>query len=175
MSLILGLGVLLLLGASGLVVYFAGWGLPGWATAVTSWGGRAVLAAMALASLGGAMALAIRLSDRLVAGRALRRPGPKGDIAIAPRAVRQLAAGLLREELGLTGFKIRLVPAGEGVLLTVWLHLPSGEEAPRLAERVQELLSQEILAKTGLPVAEVNLVIRGTAGRPQGTDLPPTD
>jgi len=169
-SLLLALGFLVLLGATGLVILLAGWGLPSWATQVTTVAGRAVLAVLGTATLGGALALAVELADRLSAGRAMRRPGLKGDILIAPRAVRELAAGLLSRELGLSGFRIQLVPAGEGMSLTVRLRLPPEEEAPRLAERVQELLSREIQAKTGLPVAEVTLIIRGT-GRPQ----PPAD
>ncbi len=166
MSFLLGLGCLVMLGTTGLVILIAGWGPPGWVAQVTSAAGRAVLAAIGAANLAGALAFAVFLADRLHASRAMRRPGPKGEIAIAPRAVRQLAAGLLARELGLTGFRVALRPAAQGVLLTVRLALPPDEEAPRLAERVQELLSREIELKTGLPVEEVNLVIRGT-GRPQ--------
>lgn len=170
MSLLLALGFLVLLGATGLVILLAGWGPPSWMLQVTTAAGRAVLAAIGAASLAGALRFAVELADRLSAGRALRRPGPKGDIVIAPRAVQELAAGLLRRELGLDGFRVQLTSTGEGVLLTVRLRLPPEEEAPRLAERIQELLSSEIQAKTGLPVVEVNLLIRGTARPAPTTD-----
>jgi uncharacterized alkaline shock family protein YloU len=163
-ALLYGIGFVILLGTTGLAVFTAGWGIPpAWAAAATTVVGRAVISAIGAATCGAVLMLAIALADWLAASRALRRPGPKGEIAIAPKAVKQLAAGLLRRELGLSGFKIGLVSASDGVYLKITLPLPHEEEAPRLAERIQELLSREIEAKTGLPVLEVDLVIRGTA------------
>jgi uncharacterized alkaline shock family protein YloU len=173
MAFLLGLGAAILLGTAGLVTLIAGWGPPGWAVNTTTWAGRVVLSLIGVASLSGAVLFGQRLIQRLAEGRAMRRPGPKGDILIAPQAVKQLAAGVLQRELGLTGFRIRLEQGEEGLILTVGLPLPSGEEAPSLAERLQALLTSEIQAKTGLPVAEVNLVIHGTARPappPEGTE-----
>jgi len=163
-ALLYTLGVVVLLGGTGLCVYFAGWGVPSqWPEAATSIGGRAVLALLGVAALGGGLVLACQLADRLAAGRAIKRPGPKGEISISPRAIRQLAAGLLCGELGLTRFRVRVLHAGEGLALKIRLQLPPGEPAPELAERIQTLLAQEIEAKAGLPVEEVALEIRGTA------------
>ena len=164
-----GLGCLILLGEAGLAVFFGLSGIPAsWAAAATTAAGRAVTAILGATALGAAVLFALQLADRLAAGRAMRRPGPKGEIAIAPRAVRELASGLLCREMGLSGYRIGIAPASEGVYIKVHLRLPPEEEAPRLAERIQELLSREIEAKTGLPVEEVDLVIRGTA-RPTPT------
>jgi len=147
-----------------LAVFFAASGIPAsWAVGATTAAGRAVIAALGATALGTALLVAVQLADRLAAGRAMRRPGPKGEIAIAPRAVRELASGLLCREMGLSGDRIGIVPTNEGVYIKVHLRLPPEEEAPRLAERIQELLSREIEAKTGLPVEEVDLVIQGTA------------
>ncbi|MBC7092829.1 hypothetical protein H5T53_02280, partial [Candidatus Bipolaricaulota bacterium] len=85
------------------------------------------------------------------------------EIFISPDTVQQLAAGLLAGELGLTGFRVGLRPVGEGVALRVVLKLPAGEEIPSLAERLQNLLAQEVAAKTGLEVHEVRLVVRGAS------------
>lgn len=147
-----------------MAVFFAASGIPAsWAAGATTAAGRAVIAALGATALGAALLVALQLADRLAAGRAMRRPGPKGEIAIAPRAVRELASGLLCREMRLSGYRIDIAPTNEGVYVKVHLRLPPEEEAPRLAERIQELLSREIEAKTGLPVEEVDLVIRGTA------------
>lgn len=97
--------------------------------------------------------------------RSLRRPGPKGEILITQNTVRELASALLREELRLTRFKVILRAAGKGVALRVALRLPPGEEIPALAERIQNLLSTEVAARTGLEVPEVRLVVQGAATR----------
>ncbi|MCR4392001.1 MAG: alkaline shock response membrane anchor protein AmaP [Candidatus Acetothermia bacterium] len=164
---LLGLeGVILLLVAVAAAVG-AAWGTP----EVWISGGRAlnpvlvraVLGILAAAFLAGAAVIAALALRRRAARRALRRSGPKGEIFICPDTVRQLAAGLLAGELGLTGFRVALRPVGEGVALRVVLKLPAEEEIPPLAERLQNLLAQEVAAKTGLEVHEVRLVVRGAS------------
>ncbi|MGC9529289.1 MAG: hypothetical protein ACP5G2_01535 [Candidatus Bipolaricaulaceae bacterium] len=170
MVILLGVEVLLLLGAAALAVLVAGRGLPaGWAAGLTSDLGRAVLSLLGASFLFGAGFLSQVLADRLAAGRVVRRPGSKGEIAIAPQAIRQLAAGLLRQELALTDFRVALFPEGEGVHVRVRLPLPPDTEAPQLAEQIQTLLAREIEAKTGLAVHGVNLVLRGTVRAPAET------
>lgn len=170
MALAYTLLLVVLVGGAGLCVYFAGWGVPAaWPGAATSVGGRAVLALLGAAALGGGLVLACQLADRLASGRAIKRSGPKGEISISPRAIRQLAAGLLRGELGLNRFRVRILRAGGGVALKIRLQLPSEEPAPQLAERIQTLLAQEIETKTGLPVEEVALEIQGTTYPPPKT------
>ncbi|HAF70146.1 MAG: hypothetical protein XD60_0963 [Acetothermia bacterium 64_32] len=164
MTFLYGLGCLILLGGVGLAVFLGLAGIPSsWTAGATTAGGRAVIAVLGVAALGAALSLFAQLMERLAADRSIRRPGPRGEIAIAPRAVRELAAGLLSRRLGLSGYRISVVPKTEGVYIKVTLGLPPEEEAPRLAERLQELLTQELEAKTGLPVEEVDLVIRGMA------------
>jgi hypothetical protein len=100
--------------------------------------------------------------------RALRRQGPKGMIFITVDTVQEMAGVLLREELGVHRFRVHIRPMGEGLALRVSLYLPPGEEVPALAERLQNLLAQEVAAKTGLEVPEVRMVVVGT-GRPSHT------
>lgn len=112
----------------------------------------------------GAAAVFIRIAlSRLTVQRALRRQGPKGMILITAETVREMAGLLLREELGLHRFRVHIRPQGEGLALQVTLRLPPGEEVPALAERLQSLLAQEVSAKTGLEVPEVQMIVEGTA------------
>ncbi|MFO8033822.1 MAG: hypothetical protein R6U88_01505 [Candidatus Bipolaricaulota bacterium] len=156
--------LIVLAGAAGLAAWVAVAGVPeGWLPGFTTWWGRTVLGVLA-ASFLGAAALAIRcVAEHAASRRAVRRPGPKGEIIIAPRAIRELATVLLTRDLGLSGFRVGLRPGADGVYIKVVLRLPPEEEAPSLADRIQELLSREIQSKTGIPVHEVNLAIRGTA------------
>ncbi len=174
MVLLGGLALILLLGAAGLSVWAAVMGLPAhWITGLTTWVGRTVLGVLAFTFVGVGMWLALSLSGAAASRRAARRPGPKGEIVIAPQALRELATALLTHDLGLSGFRIAIRSANDGVYLRVALRLPSGEEVPQLAERVQELLGREIQNKTGIPVHEITLSIRGTTPRSEKrTDLP---
>ncbi|HEU68899.1 MAG TPA: hypothetical protein ENN53_06785 [Candidatus Acetothermia bacterium] len=111
-----------------------------------------------------AAAVFARISrSRLVVRRALQKPGPRGMILITAETVREMAGLLLREELGLHRFRVRVRPKEGGLALHVALHLPPGEEVPALAERLQGLLAQEISVKTGLDVPEVQIAVLGTA------------
>jgi len=124
---------------------------------------QAVLVLWAITFLG-ACAVFVRIAvNRLTVSRALKRQGPKGMILITADTVREMAGVLLREELGLHKFRVHIQPMGEGLALRVTLRLPPGEEVPALAERLQNLLAQEVSAKTGLEVPEVRMIVEGTA------------
>lgn len=141
--------------------------VPG-GTTLTSAAVQAVLVVWAITFVAAA-AVFVRIAvNQLTVRRALRRQGPKGMIFITVDTVREMAGMLLREELGLHQFRVRIRPLGEGLALHVSLYLPPGEEVPALAERLQNLLAQEVSAKTGLEVPEVRMVVVGT-GRPRRT------
>ncbi|GAB4306939.1 MAG: hypothetical protein Kow0097_06810 [Candidatus Bipolaricaulota bacterium] len=160
-------GSFFLLLAAAAMVAGLGWGQPEVAIP-----GIASVPAIALRILLGIWAVALvwaaavfaRLSrGRLVVRRALQKPGPKGMVLITPQTVREMAGVLLREELGLHRFRVRVRPKEEGLALHVSLHLPLGEEIPALADRLQSLLAQEISGKTGLDVPEVQIAVLGAA------------
>lgn len=170
MIILVGIGIFVLLGATGLAVFCACFGLPeAWVQGLTTAGGQAVLGVLGAAFLGTAALLGMNLSELFRARRVVRRPGTRGDIAVSPEAVRELATGFLAREFALPRFRVRVIPASEGLSLRVFVWLPPGEEAMSLAERVQSLLAQEVEAKTGLPVHSVNVAIRG-APAGQGPD-----
>lgn len=165
-------GSFFLILAAAAVVTALGWGQPEVAIP-----GIALLPPIVFRILLGIWAVALvwagavfaRLSrSRVVVRRALQKPGPRGMILITPQTVREMAAILLREELGLHRFRVRVRPKEEGLALHVALHLPPGEEVPALAERLQGVLAQEISGKTGLDVPEVQIAVLGAArpGRP---------
>lgn len=136
--------------------------LPG-GTPLASTAVQAVLGLWAVTCLGAAGVFARLGRQQLAVRRALRKPGPKGMILITQDTIREMAGVLLREELGVHKFRVHLRPMGGGLALQVLLRLPPGEELPALAERLQNLLAQEISAKTGLEVPEVRMIVEGTA------------
>jgi len=164
-------GLLVLLGAAGLAIWAALMGLPAtWIPGLTTWVGRVVLGVLACTFVGVGVWMAAALADGIAARRAARRPGPKGEIMIAPQALKELATGLLAHDLGLTGFRIGIRSANDGVYLRISLRLPPDAEVPQLATRIQELLGREIQSKTGIPVHEITLSFRGTVARSEGPE-----
>ncbi|MCX7750610.1 MAG: hypothetical protein N2320_03545 [Candidatus Bipolaricaulota bacterium] len=140
--------------------------IPG-GTPLASTAVQVILGLWAATCVGAAGVFARLARQHLAVRRALRKPGPKGMILITADTIREMAGVLLREELGVHKFRVQLRPMGEGLALQVLLRLPPGEELPALAERLQNLLAQEISAKTGLAVPEVRMIVEGTA-RPGG-------
>jgi hypothetical protein len=126
---------------------------------------RAGLAALAAAFFGGFLACLALWRQRLGLLELLRQPGPRGQVFIAPYTVTQLAIGLLAEELPETTFRVHLQPRRGGLLLRVFLRLPSEASIPEVAERVQELLTAELSRRTGLKVQEVQVVVHGALSR----------
>ncbi len=170
------IALVVLVGSAGLVAWLAVGGLPmSWLAGLTTWWGRAVLGLCAVTFLGAGFPIIRVVSEHNAFRHSVRRPGPKGELIISLRAIRELASALLAQQLGLSGFRIALHPGADGVYIKVILRLPSEEEAPRLAERIQELLSREIQSKTGIPVHEINLAVRRTATRPEASSSPPSE
>ncbi len=167
-GLLYAVGTALLLLAAGAMVAAMVWGQVGIEVAkVVSIPAAAVQAALgvwAVTFLWAAILFTRAGLARRALRKALRRPGPKGEILITQNTVREMATALLRDELRLSRFQVGLRATGKGVAIRVNLHLPPGEEIPTLAERVQELLTREICARTGLEVPEVRLTVLG-AGR----------
>lgn len=170
------LALVVLVGSAGIAAWLAVAGLPtAWLGGLTTWWGRTVLGLCTLTFLGSGFLITRVVGEHRTVQNSVRRPGPKGELIISLRAIRELASALLTRELGLSGFRIALHPGADGVYVKVVLRLPSEEEAPRLADRIQELLSREIQSKTGIPVHEVNLAVRGTAARAEVPSSPPSD
>jgi len=154
---------IILVAAAGFAAWVAAAGVPeGWLPGLTTWWGRTILGVLALSLIGAATLASRSAVEQAASRRAVRRTGPKGEIIISPRAIRELATVHLTRDLGLSGFRVRIRPGADGVYIKVSLRLPPEQEAPQLADQVQEILSREIQGKTGIPVHEINLDIRGT-------------
>lgn len=167
MTIILSLEAVLLFLAAALAVVGAGWFVPevvlGESLRLAPLTVRIILGILALVFLVAAGVCAALARERRGLGRALRQSGPKGMVFISPEAVRQLAVGILAQELSAHPFRVRLHPKTNGLILKVFLRLPPGERVPELTERIQSLLSQEVTSRTGLDVQEVQIVIHGAA------------
>ncbi len=87
--------------------------------------------------------------------------GTRGEIRIAPGAVREFIARVLEEELDLTDCRVHLkTGSGEDapLMIRVRVSLPLGQNMVEAGERIQELLARRVGERIGLPVERVEVI-----------------
>jgi len=100
-------------------------------------------------------------ADVRVSGAVFSREGSGGRIALTSFAVREFISGILRDEIGLERFHVRLNHRDDGVGVTVRLTLSHNQRVTDVGERVQTVLAREIPDRTGVPVTDVSILVRG--------------
>jgi len=166
------LGALVISGALGVIALLIGAGtisVSGVASFLGTAGGRATALALGAALLLVAMHYVVIVSDRRVNAVAYSRSVDLGKIEVTPHAVKDFIAGILREEIGLTRFRVSLHHAGSGVAIRVRTVLDPGERVTDVSERIQRQLTHHVTERTGVAVRSVSVQVRSI--RQAGGDL----
>jgi len=106
-------------------------------------------------------------ADERVQSTAFARQAEGGRVALTAHAIRELVSGILRDELGLERFHVRLSHRGEGVSITVRVTLSPSQRVTSVSERIQSVLARQIPDRTGVSVSDVSILVRSI--RSQGT------
>ncbi|MGY4707248.1 hypothetical protein ACVNPS_05780 [Candidatus Bipolaricaulota sp. J31] len=126
------------------------------------------------------------IAEAIFGKRPIRRSSERGELLIAPRAIRELIAGLLQRELGIKRPKVEISDESESLKIYIGLHLPLQENLPGITERIRNLVTTEIERRIGITVSSVDIAVhgishRGPAGEREGgsgenpgEDLPPS-
>jgi len=110
------------------------------------------------------------MDDRLNAGL-FSHEGDWGRIGVSPFAIKESISGILRNEIGIERFRIRLAHLGDGVGITVRTVLGADQIVPAVGERIQRELAREIAQRTGVVVKKVSVIVRSIqTGSPQATE-----
>ena len=88
------------------------------------------------------------------------REGELGRIELTPHAVKEFIGGVLREEIGLEQFRIRLRHHGDGVAITVRTTTCPTQRVTEIGERIQRELSAHVAERTGVEVSDVVVLVR---------------
>lgn len=88
------------------------------------------------------------------------REGELGRIELTPHAVKEFIGGVLREEIGLEQFRVRLRHHGNGVAITVRTTMCPTQRVTEIGERIQRELSANVVERTGVEVHEVSVLVR---------------
>ncbi len=109
------------------------------------------------------------VAEALLGQRPIRRASERGELLIAPRAIRELIAGLLQRELGIKRPRVEVSDESGSLRIHIGLHLPLEEDLPGITERIRTLVNTEIERRIGIAVSSVDLTVHGIAHRgPEG-------
>lgn len=88
-----------------------------------------------------------------------------GNIQISSYAVRDLVHEILKNELELPSFKTTLTQSSDGIHISIKAKVESKADIGELGENVQNVLREEIHARTGLTVGRVDFYTQGVESK----------
>lgn len=103
------------------------------------------------------------------------RDGPGGPIRISPTALRNFIAEVLRRELGLSRFRLRLARTRKGMNVFVSISLSAEQGVVEIGKRIQELLKRRVEERIGVEVNGVEVFAKCIEAGPgeEREDQPP--
>jgi uncharacterized alkaline shock family protein YloU len=157
------LGGLIVAGGLGVIGILIGTGTistSGLASFLDTTAGMVILLALAAALLLIGMHYVVILADRRLNAVVYSRSADLGNIEVTPHAVKELIAGILRDEIGISRFRISLHHAGQGVAIHVRTTLSSDQRVTEVSERIQRQLTHYVTERTGVEVRSVAVQVR---------------
>jgi len=94
--------------------------------------------------------------------------GEWGRIELSPLAVKEFISGVLRREIGISRFRVRLQHREEGIAIRVQTSLSPDEKVSEVGRRIQETLSRRVVEHTGVAVKKVSVLVHGIRAREEG-------
>ncbi|HDL85154.1 MAG TPA: alkaline shock response membrane anchor protein AmaP [Candidatus Acetothermia bacterium] len=85
--------------------------------------------------------------------------GEWGKIELSPHALRELVSGIMRDELGIDRFQVRLRHLGDGLAIRITTTLLPEDRVAEIGQRIQETLSRRVAERTGIEVREVSVLV----------------
>jgi len=138
------------------------------------WGTGVIYAFAAAFLLTGLYFLVLILRAHIQRGR-LVKEGPGGQIQISPWAIKDLVREILKQEVGLPRFRVRLARAPEGLKIRVSADLGGTQSVVQVGEKIQRLLKERVEERIGVGVAEVEVFTRAIGVVRQAQAEPPEE
>ena len=99
-------------------------------------------------------------ADERIRSGSFARQTEGGRVALTAFAIRELVSGILRDELGLERFHVRLAHRGDGIGITVRVTLSPSQRVTSISERIQSVLARQVSERTGVAVNDVSILVR---------------
>lgn len=132
---------------------------------LTSYWGEVLLFAL------GAVLLLVSLHFVLGAvrnrGRGLRftQEGEWGRIELSGHALREFVTGILRDEVGIERFRVRIRRVQGGIAISVETALSPQERVSEVGRRIQTTLARRVVERTGVDVREIVVLVENIRSR----------
>ena len=95
---------------------------------------------------------------RSVAAR-FSQQGEWGKIELSASALKEFVSGILREEIGIDRFRVRLQHLEDGIAILVQTALSLQEKVSEVGREIQETLARRVVERTGVEVREVSVLV----------------
>jgi len=163
LRLVANLGALLILGGLGVTLIVAGVGglsLASLWVYLAKAPGTIFVILVGVAQILAAIHFLLIVIDERRNSVVFSREGEWGRIELTPHAVKEFIGGVLREEIGLEQFRIRLRHHGDGVAITVRTTMCPTQRVTEIGEQIQRKLSTHVVERTGVEVHQVSVLVR---------------
>jgi uncharacterized alkaline shock family protein YloU len=109
------------------------------------------------------LAVALYFISEMVRNRAaaarFSQEGEWGRIELSPYALREFISGILRCEIGIERFHVRLQHMEGGIAIAVRTALSPDEKVAEIGRRIQETLAGRVAERTGVEVKRVSVLV----------------
>jgi len=112
----------------------------------------------------------IAIADERLDASLFVREGERGRIGVSPHAIREFISGILRDEIGIERFRVRLDHHRDGVGITVRMTLSPDQRVTEVGESIQRELMQHVAERTGVEVREVSVLVKSIRSRGRGRE-----
>ena len=85
--------------------------------------------------------------------------GEWGKIELSPYALREFVSGIMRDEVGIDRFQVRLRHMGDGLSIRITTTLLPDDRVAEIGQRIQETLSRRVVERTGVEVRQVSVLV----------------
>lgn len=102
----------------------------------------------------------LAFADERLSRSLFHHEGQWGRIDLAPHAIKELIADILRRDIGLDRFRISLSHHADGVGIAVRTTLSPDQKVTDVGERIQRELAKHVAERTGVEVSDVVVLVR---------------
>jgi len=154
-----GLGVFMIVGGAG------GASFTGLSSFLDTTVGMVVSILIGITLIVAGIHFLIAIADERLNASLFVRESEWGRIEVSPFAVREFISGILRDEIGIERFRIRLHHRGDGVGIAVRMTLSPDQRVTEVSESIQRELMRHVAERTGVEVREVSVFVRSIRSR----------
>jgi len=148
-----GLGIALILAGAGVLSLVSVW------TFLDTVAGSILVILVGVSMLLIATHFLIELADERLNASLFHHEGDFGCIDVAPIAIKEFTAGILRQDIGLDQFRISLRHQVKGVGITIRTTLSPEQRVTDVGERIQRELAKQLADRTGVEVTDVTVLV----------------